>query len=324
LKKVTLGGEGGSDYLTFDEQQGRLFISRSTHVVVVDADSGKIVGDIPDTAGVHGIALVPEFGKGFTSNGRDSSVTVFDLRTLKVQNRIAVGKNPDAIIYDPASKRVFTFNGESHDATAIDAASGAVAGTLALGGRPEYAVADGQGRVYVNIEDKSQIVAFDPRTLAIAARWPLAPGEEPTGLSMDRPHRRLFAGCRNNLLVVLDADGGRVVASLPIGAGVDATAYDPETGLAFSSNGVGTLTVVQADAAGTYRVVENVPTKTGARTMALDEKAHRIFLVTADFGPPPAPTAERPRPRPTMTPGSFALIVMGREPVAGGTPPLSR
>lgn len=308
-KKITVGGEGGWDYLTVDSQARRLYISRSTHVMVLDADSGAVVGDIPGTAGVHGIAIVPEFGKGFTSNGRSASVTVFDLKTLKALNQVPVGKNPDAIIYDSVSKRVFTFNGTSKDATAIDAKTGEVAGTVALGGRPEFAVADGKGRIYVNLEDKSEVVAFDSNKLAVQNHWPLAPGEEPTGMAIDRQHRRLFIGCANKLMAILNADNGHVVTTLPIGEDVDATGFDPETRLAFSSNGDGTLTLVREDSADKFSVVENLPTQKGARTMALDPKTHRVYLVSSDFGPAPPATAERPHPRPSLVPGTFTVLV---------------
>lgn len=309
-KKVVLGGEGGWDYLTCDSAARRIYISHSTHVVVVDADSGAVVGDIPNTPGVHGIAFAPEFNRGFTSNGRDNSVTIFDLKTLKEVDRVAVGKNPDAIMYETVSKRVFTFNGAGQDATALDASTGKVAGTIALGGKPEFAVTDDKGHVYVNIEDKSEVVQLDPIKLAVNARWSLAPGEEPSGLAIDRKHHRLFSVCSNKLMVVLNADNGHVVTTLPIGSGTDAAAFDPETGFAFSSNGEGTLTVVHEDSPDKYTVVENVATQRGARTMTLDQKTHRVFLVTAEFGPTPAPTAERPRPRPPMVPGSFTLLVL--------------
>ncbi len=312
LKKFVLGGEGRWDYITCDSDAHRLYISRSTHVMVVDSDSGAIMGDIPNTLGVHGIALAPEFGKGFTSNGRAASVTIFDLKTLKTLGQVKVGQNPDAILYDESSKRIFTFNGASKDATAVDAKTGTVAGTLALGGRPESGVADGRGRIFVNIEDKGQVIEFDSRNLAINATWPLVPGEEPTGIAMDRKHRRLFVGCANKVLAVMNADNGKVVATLPIGAGVDATAFDSETQLAFSSNGEGTLTVVHENAPDKFRVVENAATQRGARTMALDQKTHKVFLITAEFGPAPAPTAEQLRPRPTVVPGSFTLLVFGR------------
>jgi YVTN family beta-propeller protein len=311
VNQFKLGGEGGWDYLTFDAKGGRLFISRSTHVMVVDAEKGTVVGDIPDTQGVHGIALVEDIGKGYTSNGRASTVTVFDLKTLKVLKQIPVGKNPDAIMYDPASKRVFTMNGASNDATAIDTKTDTVAGTIPLEGRPEFAVSDERGHVFVNLEDKSAVVEFDPSKLSVLARWPIAPGEEPSGLAIDRKHSRLFSTGANKTLVVLDASTGKVVTTLPIGGGVDAAGFDPETGLVFSSNGDGTLTVIREDSADKYSVVENVATRRGARTMALDPKTHRVYLVTAEFGPPPAPTPERPRPRPSIVPGSFTLLVVG-------------
>ena len=313
IKQLKLGGEGGWDYLTFDAKGNRLFISRGTHVMVVDADTGAVVGDIPDTQGVHGIALVEDLGKGYTSNGRASTVTVFDLKTLKVLKQIPVGKNPDTIIYDPASKRVFTMNGAGNDTTAIDAATDTVAGTVALGGRPEFAVSDERGHVFANLEDKSEVVEFDSKKLgAVLARWPIAPGEEPSGLAIDRKHARLFSTGANKTLAVLDAETGKVVTTLPIGGGVDAAGFDPDLGLAFSSNGEGTLTVIHEDSPDKFTVLENVATRRGARTMALDPKTHRVFLVTAEFGPPPAPTPERPRPRPSVVPGSFTLLVLGR------------
>ena len=312
IKKFKLGGEGGWDYLTFDAKTGRLFISRSTHVMVVDAEKGTVLGDIPDTQGVHGVALVEEFGKGYTSNGRASSVTVFDLKTLKILKQIPVGKNPDAILYDPSSKRVFTMNGASNDATAIDAKTDTVAGAIPLEGRPEFAVSDERGHVFVNLEDKSSVVEFDPSKLAVLARWPVAPAEEPSGLAIDRKHARLFSTGANKTLVILDASTGKVITTLPIGGGVDGAMFDPDTNLAFSSNGDGTLTVIREDSPDKFTVVENVTTQRGARTLALDTKTHRVYLVTAEFGPPPAPTPERPHPRPTTLPGSFTLLVVGR------------
>ncbi|MBI3721850.1 MAG: YncE family protein [Fimbriimonas ginsengisoli] len=243
-KTIPIGGDGFWDYLTMDSAARWLYISRSTHVVVMDADTGAVVGDIPDTAGVHGVALAPDVGRGFTSNGRANTATIFDLKTLKTLGTAKTGENPDAIVYDAASRRIFTLNGRSHDATAINAADGRAAGTIALGGKPEFAVADGKGRVYVNIEDKSELVAFDTSKLTVAGHWPLAPCEEPTGLAMDLENRRLFAGCSNKWMAIVDADSGKVLVTLPIGEGVDATAFDPDLKLAFSSNGEGTLTVV--------------------------------------------------------------------------------
>ncbi len=310
VKTYKLGGEGGWDYLTLDSTSRRLYLSRSTHVIVIDADTGKPVGDIPDTPGVHGVALASEFGRGFISNGRDGTVSVFDLKSLKVLSKITVGENPDAILYDPASKRVLTFNGKSHDATVIDAAKGTVIGTIKLNGKPEFAVSDEKGEIFVNLEDSSQLLALDPNKLEVKSRWPLAPCAEPTGLAIDRKHRRLFSGCSNKLMAIVDADGGKVIATLPIGDGVDATAFDPETGLAFASCGEGVLTVVHEDSEDKFSVAETVATERGARTMTLDPDSHRIFLVTAKFGPPPSPTTGQPHPRPAILPDSFVVLVV--------------
>jgi DNA-binding beta-propeller fold protein YncE len=306
------GGDGGWDYLTLDASSRRLYISRGTHVIVIDADSGKAVGDIPDTPGVHGIALAPELGRGFVSNGREGTVTIFDLQSLKLIAKAKAGENPDAILYDPVSKRVFTFNGRSHDSTAIDAASGKVLGTIKLEGKPEFAVSDAKGEIFVNIEDKSQIDAIDPAKLEVQSRWPLAPCEEPSGLAIDRKNRRLFAGCANRMMAVVDADSGKVIATPPIGDGVDANAFDPGTALAFASCGDGHLTVVHEDSPDKFSVRENVTTREGARTMALDEKTHQVFLVTAKFGPPPAATPDNPHPWHTILPDSFVILVFGQ------------
>jgi len=312
INTYKLGGEGGWDYLTLDGASRRLYISRATHVIVIDADSSKPVGDIPDTPGVHGIALAPELGRGFVSNGREGTVTIFDLQTLKLIAKVKAEENPDAILYDPASKRVFAFNGRSHSATAIDAAGGTVLGTIKLEGKPEFAVSDGKGEIFVNIEDKSQIDAIDPAKLEVKARWPLAPCEEPSGLAIDRKNRRLFAGCDNKMMAVVDADSGKVIATPAIGEGVDANAFDPGTALAFASCGDGHLTVVHEDSPNKFSVVENVTTQEGARTMALDDKTHNVYLVTAKFGPPPAPTADNPHPRHTILPDSFVVLVFGQ------------
>jgi DNA-binding beta-propeller fold protein YncE len=311
-QEVVLGGDESWDLLTFDASADRLYISRWTHVVVVDPNTGKEIGTIGDTPGVHGIAVAPEFGNGYTSNGRDGTVTVFALDTLKQLARVPVGTNPDVIIYEPVTKRVLTFNGKSRDTSVIDARSGTLLHTLPLDGKPEFAVADGHGRVYVNLEDKSEIVQIDANKLAIEARWPLAPCESPTGLSMDTARRRLFVGCANRLMAIVDADNGRVIATVPIGSGCDGTAFDANDKLAFASNGDGTLTVVREDGPNHYIVNDNVTTKVGARTMAFDPKGQRIYLVTAKFGPRPTPTASQPNPRPPMLPGSFTLLVVAR------------
>ena len=314
VKTYKVGGDGGWDYLTADASARRLYISRGTHVMVLDLDSGKTVGDIPDTPGVHGIALAPELGRGFTSNGREGTVTIFDIKTLApIGSRVKAGENPDAILYDPATKRVFTFNGRSQDSTAIDATNGNVLGTIKLDGKPEFAASDAKGEIFVNIEDKSELVAIDPNKLEVKSKWPLAPCTEPSGLSIDRKNRRLFVGCDNKMMAVVDADSGKVLATPAIGEGVDATTFDEETGLAFASCGQdAVLTVVKEESPDKFTVAENVPIKKGARTLALDSQTHNVFVVTADFGPRPAPTADNPRARPPMIPDSFVVLVVGR------------
>jgi DNA-binding beta-propeller fold protein YncE len=325
LHTYELGGEGSWDYLTIDPEGRRLYISRSTHVMVMDADTGKLAGDIPDTAGVHGIALAPDAGRGFTSNGRSASATIFDLKTLATIGTVKTGEGPDAILYDPASKRVFTFNGRSNDATAIDAAAGTVAGTIELGGKPEFAAADGAGRVFVNLEDKSEIVALDSKALKVVARWPIAPGEEPSGLAIDAKNHRLFSGCHNQMMAIVDTESGKVLATPAIGQGVDATAFDPTTACAFSSNGDGTLTVIHEDDPSTFKVLENVTTQRSAKTMALVPKTHNVYLGAAKFEAPPpepkegekegakdAPKDGARRQRPKMVAGSFVILVVGK------------
>jgi DNA-binding beta-propeller fold protein YncE len=309
VQRIPIGGDGGWDYLTVDTLGHRLFVSRSTRVQVVDLVRDTLAGEIPDTPGVHGIALAPDLGRGYTSNGRDSSVTVFDLRTLAVLSRVHVtGRNPDAILYDPATHRVLTMNGGSGTATVIVAGPDTVAGTIALGGRPEFAVADGRGRVFANLEDSSRVVVIDPVALSVVGRHGLGAGEEPSGLAMDRESRRLFVGCGNRLMVVLDADSGAIVDTLGIGNGVDATGFDPGNHLAYSSNGEGTLTIVREQAPDRFTTVTQLPTQRGARTMAVDPTTHHVYLATAQFGPPPAPTPERPHPRGSMLPGSFVIL----------------
>jgi len=313
IKSYKLGGDGGWDYLKADADSRHLFISRGIHVIVMDMDSGKVVGDIPDTPGVHGIALANDLGRGFTSNGREGTVTIFDLKTLATIGKVkAVGENPDAILFDPATKRVFTFNGHSQDSTAIDAGTGHIVGKIPLGGKPEFAVSTGDGEIFVNIEDKSELVRLDPKTLKVENRWPLAPCEEPSGLAMDVKNRRLFAGCDNKMMAVVNADTGKVITTLPIGGGVDANGFDPESGLAFASCGEGVLTVVKEETPDKFSVAENVPTEAGARTMNIDPKTHQIFLVTAKFGPPPAAAQGQPQPRPTIVPDTFEVLVVGK------------
>jgi DNA-binding beta-propeller fold protein YncE len=303
IKKIPLQGEGGWDYLTFDPATHRLYIARANRVMVVDVNKEAVVGEITNTPGVHGVALVPKRNRGFISCGGDSTAAVFDTETLKEVGRVKVGRRPDAIIYDPASGRVFTFNAGDRSATAIDAATEKVAGTVELGGKPEFAAADGKGMVYVNLEDKNEIAAFDAQALKVKHRFALAPGDEPAGLAIDRGKRRLFASCHNQKMVVLDADSGKVLATPAIGRGTDAAAFDPGTGLAFSSNGDGTLTVVREDDKDGYAVAESVTTQAGARTMALDPQTHRVYLVTAKA---------KPGQRRSYEPGTFVLLVVGK------------
>jgi len=307
IKTVPISGEGGWDYVYVDSDARRVYVSHATQVVVLDADSYEVVGSIPDTQGVHGIAIAPELGRGFTSNGRSNDVTIFDLKTLKTIGTVKTDANPDAIVYDSVSKRVFTFNGRGKNTTAINAADGTVAGTLALGGKPEFAVADGKGSIFVNNEDTSELIQIDSQKITEMHRWPLAPCKSPSGLAMDRKSRRLFAVCDEKVMAVVNADTGKVVAAPTIGEGVDASAFEPDTQLAFASNGEGTLTVIHEDSPDKYTVVENVPTKRSARTMGLDLKTHNIFLPAADFDPP-APGERRGK----MKPGSFVLLVLGK------------
>jgi len=311
-RDIKLGGDGRWDYVAVDTAGHRLFIARQTRVMVVDPESGKLLGEIPGLSGAHGVAFAYHAGHGFATSGRDSSVTMFDLKTLKVLRRITAADDADAVLYDPASKRVFTFNGDAGSSTAIDPVSGAVVGTVPLGGKPEFGITDGRGRLYANIEDKAEVVEIDPARLRVTRRWSLAPCEEPTGLAIDRAHHLLFSGCHNKVMAISDAAAGRKIAEAPIGEGVDAAAFDPGTRLAFASNGDGTLTVVHEDSPTKFHVVSNVSTRRGARTMALDERTHRIYTVTAAFGPAPAPTAAEPRPRPSLVPGTFSLLVLDR------------
>jgi YVTN family beta-propeller protein len=323
-QKYVLGGDGGWDYLTFDPVGKRLFVSRATRVQVIDPYKGVLVTEIPGTQGVHGIALAQDLGKGFTSNGQANTVTVFDLKSLAVTATIAVsGQNPDAIVYESASQRVLTFDGRSDNSTVIDAKTNSSIATLSLGGRPEFAAADGAGMVYDNLEDMSELVAIDARKPAVVATWPLAPCQNPSGMAMDRANRRLFIGCRNQMMAVVDADNGKVITTLPIGKGSDAIGFDPGTDLAFSSNGDGTLTVVHEDSPSRFSVVDNAQTQQYARTLAVDTTDHDVYLVTAQMMPAPSPSpVASPEsgspppfagfPRRMPVPGTFTLLVMSQ------------
>jgi YVTN family beta-propeller protein len=304
-----LPGDSWWDCLSVDASTGRLFISHGTEVLIVDENTGNVIATIDNQKGAHDIALATDLNKGFISNGMDSSVTVFDLGTYGVLSKInTTGRNPDIILYDLFSHCVFTFNGGSSNSTVIDAATNDVKATIPLDGRPEFAVADGNGKVYLNIEDKSELSVINTSTFLVEQTWPIAPGEEASGLAMDIDNHRLFIVCHNKLMVVMDALNGKVITSLPIGEHVDGAGFDPVLMRAYSSNGDGTLTVVQESGSDNFSVLENVATKKGARTCAVDTKTHHIFLPTAEFGPPPAPTAENPHPRPTLKPGTFVLI----------------
>ena len=284
IKKIPIPGQGGFDYLTIDGSARRLYVSHGTQVEVLDVDSGAIVGKIPNTMGVHGIAIAPELGRGFVSDGQTATVTIFDLKTLKPIAEVAAGKKPDAIIYDSATSQVFAFNGGSDSTTVISAADGKVVGTLDLGGGPEFAAADGDGYVFNNLEDQSKLVKINSKKLSVDERWPLAPCEAPSSMAMDRPNRRIFIGCRSKVMAVVDADSGKVITTVPIGDHVDASAFDPESKLIFNSNGEGTISIIHEDSPDTYSVVQTVKTLPRAKTLALDLQTHRVFLSTVEDG----------------------------------------
>ena len=312
LRKIPIPGDGGWDLLTIESSTGRIFLSHSTQVQVVDEKTGTVIGTIPDMKGAHGIALAPEFKKGFITNGKDSSVTVFDLDSLKTITKVQVtGLNPDVILYDAASKKVFVFNGKSNNATVIDAATNAVVATIALEGKPEMAVSDGKGTIYLNLEDKNKVAIIDSKTLKVTGSFSIVPGDSPSGLAIDVKNNLLFLVCDNKMMVVADAKKQKVVTTLPIGERPDGDAFDPATMRAFSSNGEGTLTVVQEKDSKHFAVLENVPTQKGARTIALDPVTHHVFMPTAQFGPAPQATAENPKPRPVVVPNSFVLLDVG-------------
>jgi DNA-binding beta-propeller fold protein YncE len=305
LKTISVGGTEGWDYVTMDSDARRLYIGRDDHIDVVDIDADAVVGKISGLSHTHGLVLAPDLGRGFTSDGDANISTIVDLKSLKKIGTVKTGKDPDSFVYDDISKRVFIMNSAGSDVTAINAADGTVAGTIALDGQPEFGVADGKGKVFVNITDKDQIVEFDARTLQILHRWPLAPGEGPSGLAIDRKNRRLFSVCDNQKMVVMDADTGKVIATPGVGAGTDASLFDPDTGNAFASaGGSATLTVIHEDTPDQFRVVDNVPTQSGARTMALDTKTHNILLVTARHG--------HGATHSQVLPNTFVVLVVGK------------
>jgi hypothetical protein len=314
VRRMPVGGDGAWDYLKVDPDAHRIYVSRGSHMMVVDENSGKVIGDIPaaNTSNMHGIALATDLGKGFTSNGNANTVTIVDLKTLKPISDIKItGENPDSIIYDPMTKRVFTFNGKTSNSTVIDATTGTVVGTVALAGKPEEPALDGKGNVFVNIEDKSSLQEFDAKTLALKGTWPLAPCEGPSALAFDSAHHRLFAAC-DKVMVVVNADTGKVVASPPIGGDPDGDGYDQATGMIFASCREGLVSVIRQDSADKYSVVGNVTTQFGTRTMALDPKTHHVFTVTADYKAAAAPTPDNPKPRPQVIAGSFVILELAQ------------
>jgi YVTN family beta-propeller protein len=309
VARFSVGGDGGWDYVTVDTARSRIFVTRGDRVMVIDQATGKLLGEIPGLSRAHGVALDYSTNHGFATSGGDSTVIMFDLGTLAVLKKTTAAVDADAILYDPSSKHVFSFNGDANSATVLDAATGDRVGTIPLGGKPEFGVTDRVGHVYVNIEDKSEVAEIDPVAMTVRRRWSIAPCENPTGLAIDVAHARLFSVCGNKTMAVSDAAAGKVVTTLPIGGGVDGAGFDAETGNAFASAGEGAITVVHEDAPDRYRVLANVPTMPGARTMTVDPKTHRVYTVSAKFGAMPAGA---PRRRPPVVPGSFTVLVLER------------
>ena len=309
INKFHLEGEGGWDYCALDDATNRLFVSHATQVQVVDVSTGKQTGVIPDTKGVHGIAFAHEVNKAYVSNGKDTSVSVVDLKTLALIKKVHVsGMGPDAIIYEPFSKCIFTFNGKTNNATVIDVKTDKVKATIALSGKPEFPASDGAGRLFDNIEDKSEVAVINTKTMKVEKSWPIAPGEEASALALDNKDHRLFIGCHNKLMVVMDAVSGKIITSLPIGDHVDAAAFDEGKQIVYFSNGDGTVTAIQKSGKDDYKVFENIATQKGAKTMALSATTHHLYLPTAEFDPSPAPTAENPKPKATPKPGTFMVL----------------
>ncbi len=310
IGKIKVGGTGGWDYVYVDSDAQRLYVSHTNQTEVIDLTSGKVVGTIPDTQGVHGIAIAADLGRGFTSNGRGNNVTIFDPKTLQILGKVGTGKDPDAILYEPVTHRVFTFNGDSHDSTVIDAKTGKVIGTVPVGGAPEFSQADGKGKLYFNIENTNELVEMDAAKASITKRIALTGCDEPSGLAMDRQKRRLFSVCGNKIMTIVDPDLGKIIATVPIGVGPDGAAFDD--GFAFSSNGRdGTITVVGEASPGKYGALETVKSQVSARTIAADPKTHKLYLPAADIGPAPEPKDGK-KGRPPILPGTFNIVVVGR------------
>ncbi len=315
IKDIPVGGEGGWDYLSVDEAGRRLYVTHATKVVVIDLNKDEVVGEIGDTPGPHGFALAPRLQRGFSSNGKENKVSIVDLATLKTLSKVETGPNPDAILFEPVQEEVYAFNGRGKSVTVFEAASGKVVATIPLPGKPEFAAADPKaGRVYCNLEDKSEVAVIDIKTHQVVQCWPIAPGEEASGMAFDAEHHRLFLGCANQKMVMMDSATGKVVTTVPIGQRVDANAFDPGTQLVFNSNGDGTVTVAREESPEKLVVVQNLKTERGAKTMALDPKTHRIYLASAKFEPLPTPVPGAPRQRPKIVPGTFKILVYGMEP----------
>ena len=310
IKAIPVGGDGGWDYLSVDETARRLYVSHATKVVVIDIEKNAVVGEITNTPGVHGLAIATDLGLGFASCGREDKAAIVDLKTLQIISKVDTGKNPDGMLYDPGQKEVYMFNGRGQSATVIDAKEGKVVATIPLGGKPEFAAVDAEAaRVFNNLEDKSEVVVIDTKKHEVVNRWPIAPGEEASGMAFDAAHHRLFVGCHNKLMVMLDSTSGKIVGSVPIGDGVDANAFDPATQLAFASCGDGTVTIAHEDAPDKLTVVQTLKTERGARTMTIDPKTHRIYLGAAEYEPSTDPAQRRPK----MVAGSFKIMVYGME-----------
>ena len=312
VRTMTIGGDGGWDYVFGDSSGHRAYIARATRFQVVDLESGKLAGEIPDTAGAHGVAIDPELGIGFTSNGRENTSSVFDPKTLKVSEKIKTGEGPDGIIYDPASKNIFTMNGHGNSASVIDPKTRKVIATIPLSGKPEAPASDGKGRLYINIETKNSISVVDTKTNKVVAEWPMAGCDEPTGLDMDRDEGVLFASCGSKVMAIVDAKTGKLITTVPIGDESDGVAFDPKAKVAVSSNGEGTMTLV-SKRDGKYTVLQNVPTKKGARTIGFDSSNGQFLTVSADLGPAPKPTPDNRRGRPLPLPNTFVVIAVGKK-----------
>jgi DNA-binding beta-propeller fold protein YncE len=314
LREIPVGGDGGWDCLSVDAASRRLYVSHSTKVVVIDIDKNEVVGEILDTPGVHAFVAVPDAQRGYSSNGRENKSSMVDLKTLKTLSKVDTGENPDAMTYDPGAGEVYIFNGRGNSVTVIEAKSGKVVATVVLPGKPEFGAADSKvGRVYVNIEDKSEVAAIDTKTHKVVDTWPIAPGEEASGMGIDVAHHRLFLGCHNKMMVMMDSTNGKVVATVPIGGRVDGAEFDPGTQFAFSSSGEGNVTVAREDAPDKLTVVQTLATERGARTMTLDPKTHNIYLPSAKFEPQPPSKPGEPRQRPKIIPGTFKILVYGVE-----------